>query len=71
MKTLNDGTQVTSRSWYYLLDFNDSNNHIILHSIFKKLQLKELTNNEYIKLLKLAMNSDIEDITNWSKTNKT
>jgi hypothetical protein len=47
MKTLADKSQVSSTSYYYLLDWNDQNNKKVIFEKFKKESLYELTLEEY------------------------
>lgn len=62
MKTLKDGTEVTSRSYYYLLDFNDYDNWETLQKISGKFKLKDLTFAEYRKLWFLATEKELEKL---------
>lgn len=60
MKTLKtDGSQVTERSYYFLLDWveRDENNYIFEQ--FQKLKLSELTFDEYTQLLGYAFKEEI------------
>ena len=51
MKTLADGNEVTSRTFYYLLDWRDRHHdERPLQTRFGKEKLHELTLNEYINL---------------------
>lgn len=50
MKTLADGTQVPSRTYYYLLDFNDVDNKEFIAEKFNKHRLCDLNIDEYQKL---------------------
>lgn len=47
MKTLIDGTQVNSRSYYFLLDWNEVDGRNIMIEKFNKYKLCELTSEEY------------------------
>jgi hypothetical protein len=58
MKTLNDGTKVSDRTFYYLLDFNDLDEHKLMLNFFNKKSLRELTIDEYKKLFELATTFD-------------
>lgn len=54
MKTLADGFEVSARSYYYLLDWNESNEwEYITHAYLKK-RLCDLTKEEYKKLFDYA-----------------
>lgn len=50
MKTLSDGNQVTSRSYYFLLDWNEQNRWYFINEKFNKERLCDLTKDEYIIL---------------------
>lgn len=50
MKTLADGVEVSSRTWYYLLDFNDRTGWEFMMKEFHKMRIMDLTIEEYIKL---------------------
>lgn len=54
MKTTSDGIEVSSRSWYYLLDFNDKDNWDYMQIKFNKMKLHDLTYEEYMQLFKHA-----------------
>lgn len=58
MKTLADGTQVSARTYYYLLDFNDRYRWKFIIENFNKQKLHELTIEEYIKLFDHATEVD-------------
>lgn len=47
MKTLSDGTEVSARSYYFMLDWNEQNEHEYLWKTFQKIKLSELTFEEY------------------------
>lgn len=59
MKTLIDGYEVSERSYYYLLDWNEVNNWIFIKETFGKTKLKDLTIDEYEKLFEYATNFDL------------
>lgn len=50
MKTLADGVEVNSRTWYYLLDFNDRTGWEFMMKEFNKMRIMDLTIEQYIKL---------------------
>lgn len=50
MKTLSDGNSVTSRSYYFLLDWNETNDWEFIRNNFKKGKLCDLTIDEYRSL---------------------
>ena len=58
MKTLADNTTVSSRTYYYLLDFNDNDNWTYMQKHFNKTKLKDLTVKEYIQLFEHATTAD-------------
>lgn len=61
MKTLKDGTRVSSRTYYYLLDFNDDyENGRVMKELFNKDRLCDLTIDEYKKLFEIASKVDYE-----------
>ena len=60
MKKLVDGTQVSSRSYYFLLDFNDENNKKIMNDLYGVMNLSELTKLEYIYLFKKAIDIELK-----------
>lgn len=47
MKTLKDGYEVSSRSYYYLLDWNEVNELQYISECFGKTRLIDLNKNEY------------------------
>jgi hypothetical protein len=55
MKLLLDGNKVSSRSYYYLLDFNDSNNKQYIAEKFNKHRLCDLTLSEFKELFNIAI----------------
>jgi hypothetical protein len=59
MKTIKFGETVSSRSYYYLLDFNDSDNKLFMTTMFNKTSLKDLTLEEYQRLFTYATNKDV------------
>lgn len=60
MKTLADGTQVSSRSYYFLLDFNDRDGWKTLHGLYNVMKLHELNKQQYIELFKIAVEKEIK-----------
>ena len=58
MKTLADGTQVSARTYYYLLDFNDRYNWEAMTQMFNKNRLANLNIEEYRKLFEHATDVD-------------
>jgi len=62
MKTLIDGVEVSSRSYYYLLDWNDKDDRIFIEFNFNKSTLKDLTISEYLELFEYATKQEIEKL---------
>lgn len=62
MKTLSDGTEVSSRSYYYLLDWNEVNEWRFMADTFKKAKLNELTFSEYKILFSHATKNEFNSI---------
>lgn len=54
MKVLADGTEVTSRSYYFLLDWNEQDKWATLVRLFGKKRLCDLGINEYAQLFNHA-----------------
>lgn len=61
MKTLSDGTEVSARSYYYLLDWNEENRKEYIYKTFNKERLCDLTILEYRQLFCYA--TQIESLT--------
>jgi hypothetical protein len=64
MKKLADGTEVTSRSYYFLLDFNDHDNWKTMNDLWGVMKLHELTHLQYTYLLKKAVEREINLLEN-------
>jgi hypothetical protein len=62
MKTLADGTEVSARTFYYLLDWNDRDSWKFIQENFGKRRLMDLTIDEYIKLWIEATKYDLENL---------
>lgn len=60
MKTLADGTQVSARSFYFLLDFNDRDDKKIMSDLYTVMRLQELTKYQYIYLFKHAVKAELK-----------
>ena len=60
MKELSDGTQVTARSYYFLLDFNDRDGWKTLVDNFNVRRLHDLNKEQYIRLFELATKAELE-----------
>ena len=59
MKTLLDGFEVSERSYYYLLDWNEVNEWEYIAKEFGKSKLKELTRVQYKRLFNKATTSEM------------
>jgi hypothetical protein len=59
MKTLSDGTNVSARSYYFLLDWNELNNKQFIFVQFGKERLCDLTRPEYKTLFKHATTTEL------------
>ena len=59
MKVLDDMTEVPSRVWYYLLDWNDIDKHAYLYHKYGKNRLGSLTKTEFWEFFKYASESDL------------
>jgi len=62
MKTLADGFEVSARSYYYLLDWNEVNEWMYMVHKFKKTRLCDLTKDEYKQLFQYAT---ITELNGW------
>lgn len=62
MKILSDGTQVSPRGYYYLLDWNDSDNWKFMHENFDNSRLHSLNIEQYKILFKHATESDFKNL---------
>ena len=62
MKTLADGTTVISRTFYYLLDWNDRDSWEFIYKNFGKKRLLDLTLEEYKILWKYATEHDTKHL---------
>ena len=58
MKKLIDDTEVNSRGYYYLLDWNEQDNWNTILILFNTAKLHELTISQYKELFKIATESD-------------
>ena len=58
MKELADGIQVSARTYYYLLDFNERYNWDFMYNTFNKKRLCDLTIVEYRQLFDHATDMD-------------
>lgn len=62
MKELVDGTQVTSRGYYFLLDWNDKNNKKIMTDLYDVNRQYDLTKHQYVYLMKRAMSDELKGL---------
>lgn len=60
MKELSDGTQVTARSYYFLLDFNDRDGWKTLVDNFNVRRLHDLNKEQYIRLFEIATQAELQ-----------
>jgi hypothetical protein len=59
MKTLIDGYEVSARSYYYLLDWNEKNEWRFIVDTFGKNKLSELNRVEYKRLFNKATTDEL------------
>jgi len=62
MKELKDGTQVSARSYYYLLDFNDRDSWRTLVDEFGVTKLHDLNLEQYIRLFEIATEKELKTL---------
>ena len=62
MKELADGTLVSSRSYYYLLDWNEFDQKEFIVKEFAKQRLCDLTRVEYKRLFNKATTSELNQL---------
>lgn len=60
MKILADGSMVSSRSYYFLLDYNDQDDWKTINEQFGKKKIKELDRKEYRKLFEFATHIELK-----------
>lgn len=60
MKTLADGNEVTARSYYFLLDWNEHDEKKFMFNTFNKMRLCDLTLPEYKKLWMTATTNELK-----------
>lgn len=61
MKTLSDGTEIPSRIYYYLLDWNEQDCHKTKADRFHKERQCDLTKEEFYLLFSIAAKQDCSD----------
>ena len=59
---MNIKEHVPSRCWYYLLDWNEVDNHKTMFEMFKVVKLSELDKTQFYKLFTIANYSDALEI---------
>ena len=62
MKQLSEGINVSSSTYYYLLDYNDRTNWDYIQSEFGKTKLASLHKEEYKKLFQKATSDDLKSL---------
>ena len=60
MKELKNGERVTSRSYYFLLDFNDRDSWKTLNDNFGVMKLHDLNKEQYIRLFEMAVEAELK-----------
>lgn len=61
MKTLSCGTNVKSSVYYFVLDFNDRDDKVMMTTLFSKDRLCDLTYDEFLVLYKTACELQLPD----------
>jgi hypothetical protein len=64
MKELADGKQVTSRGFYFLLDWNDRDDKKIMYGLYGVMRLAELELHQYAYLMEKAMADELTMLKN-------
>ena len=59
MKELADGAIVTSRGYYFLLDWNDRNDKQVMYNLYGVMRQCELTLHQYTYLMQHAMADEL------------
>lgn len=62
MKTLADGTEVSARSYYYLLDWNERDNWHFIQTEFNKVRLCDLNRVDYKCLFNKATTQELNQM---------
>lgn len=60
MKKLSDNTEVSSKLFYYLLDWKDLDETEFIQNTFSKSRIRDLTSEEFEKTLKYAFFQDMK-----------
>jgi hypothetical protein len=58
MKLTADGKEISSRIWYYLLDWNELDEWRSMKLIYKKDKLRDLTKAQIVELFEIATQFD-------------
>lgn len=69
MKELADESKVSSKSYYFLLDWNDMDNKKFIADNFQKQRLRELNITEYMILWLNATTQEYNNMVNTSNNN--
>lgn len=64
MKTLADGTQVSARSFYFLLDYNDRKDRKPTQNLYGVARLRDLVKHQYVYLFKQAIGEEAKVLEN-------
>lgn len=62
MKQLSDGVEVSAKSYYYLLDWNEADQWQTIAKLFNKNTLNQLTIKEYQQLFETATQQENEQL---------
>ncbi len=62
MKILKDGSEVSSRSYYYLLDWNEVDEHNTLFELYGVMKLSKLLLSQYSNLFYVATQSEYKNL---------
>lgn len=62
MQTLKDGTEVTSRGFYFLLDWSDNDDKQTIYGLYGVHKLRDLDKGQYTYLMKTAMDSELKSL---------
>ncbi len=57
-----NGTEVSDRSYYFLLDWNEDDNWKYMQQEFGKMKLSELTTGQYRQLFKYASEYELNNM---------
>ena len=62
MKELADGTVVSARGFYFLLDWNDRNDKKMMSDLYGVMRLHELVRHQYLYMMKHAMADELKSL---------